>query len=197
MVHISVSMAPAVYRGGSLPEKAPNLVHNYHAKHTYYMHKYFWPRDSLRPATSSYGPQQTEEQFERRFRIPHALLERILFAVVQQNRYFGQGLRPKAAGRMGVSSLLKVIFALREIAYDIPTDLADDLFDVSEISAADCLQHFCSAVDACLGPNYLREPTAEDLTRISLSVFAFPGVLVAWTVAVGSGRNAQKSCRVS
>ena len=63
MMQISIALAPVVYHGGSLPGKAPNLERNYHANHTYYMHKYFWPRDCLRLGTCAYGPQQPEEQF--------------------------------------------------------------------------------------------------------------------------------------
>ena len=179
MMHISIAVAPAVYRGGSLPEKAPNLERNHHAKHTYYMHKYLWPRDSLRPGISAYGPQQTEEQFERRFRMSRALFECVLFAVVQQSRYFRQCLRPNAAGRMGVSHFLKFICALRQMACDIPADLADDLFDVSATTAADCLLHFYSAVCAPFGPHYLREPTVEDLNRIEkqFARLGFPGCI--------------------
>ena len=67
---------------------------------------------------------------------------------------------------MGVSPLLKVICALLQIEYHIPADLADDLFEVSEKTVADCLAHFCSAVCACFASHYLREPTVEDVTRI-------------------------------
>ena len=72
-------------------------------------------------------------------------------------------MRPDATGRMGISPLLKVIVAIRMLAYALPADLADDMFDVSPITASPCLRKFCKAVDICFGTEYLREPNANDL----------------------------------
>ena len=122
------------------------------------------------------------------------LFERILYAVIQHNDYFRQGMRPNAAGLLGISPLLKVICALRQIAYDIPADLADDLFDVSETTAADCLEHFCSSVRACFGAHYLREPTAEDLVRIErqFARLGFPGCVGCLDCAGWEWKNCPK-----
>lgn len=61
---------------------------------------------------------------------------------------------PDATGRMGISPLLKVIVALRMLVYAIPADLADDMFDVSAVTASFCLKEICQAVNVCFGSVY-------------------------------------------
>lgn len=47
-----------------------------------------------------------------------------------------------AVGKLGITPLLKVICALRQPSYGITSDLADDVFEVSETTASICLQAF-------------------------------------------------------
>lgn len=62
---------------------------------------------------------------------------------------------------MSMTPLLKAICALRQISYDISSDLADDIFDVSKTTVPESLDHFCLAVQMCFGNtirlNQLRE----------------------------------------
>jgi hypothetical protein len=152
--------------GGSLPGKAPNVQHDFGAIHAHYMEKYFWPVEMLRLNTTMCGPRQPERAFERRFRMPRLVFDTVLTKFVAASEYFRRGLRPDATGRAGITPLIKVIVALRQLAYGIPSDLCDDMFDVSETTAAECMYEFCFQVVSCFGNKYLREPTTDNLKQI-------------------------------
>lgn len=109
--------------------------------------------------------------------------------------YIRQGLRPDATGRLGISPLLKVICALRQMAYGIPSDLADDLFDVSETTAALCLENFCIAVIEAFAPVYLRQPTIKDLENIEreFAAVGFPRCIGCLDCAGWRWKNCPKA----
>ena len=65
------------------------------------------------------------------------------------------------------------------LAYGVPGDLIDEYVRMSESTCLESLYKFCKAVIAVFGPEYLREPTAED-TACLLAMNAsmgFPGML--------------------
>lgn len=165
--------------GGSLPGKSPNVDRDFAGAHQRYMLRYFWPSNMLRPSTLYKGPQQSEEAFERRFRMPRTVFNRIFERTVHVSEYLRKGLRPNAVGKFGITPLLKVVCGMRMMAYGIPADLSDDLFDVSETTAFLCLFEFCEAVINCFETEYLREPTVEDLKRVErrFAEVGFPGCI--------------------
>nr|XP_024392372.1 uncharacterized protein LOC112290411 [Physcomitrium patens] len=59
---------------------------------------------------------------------------------------------------------LRIINGIK--AQDPCYNIVGEYIRISESSASDCLQHFCAAVEAHFGPEYLRSPTEEDLKRI-------------------------------
>jgi Plant transposon protein len=135
--------------------------------HSRFLLKYFWPFDQIRPDSSNeYGPRAPEEAFERLFRMPRVVFNRLFEKVVQMSEYFRKGLNPNAVGQTGITSLLKVIVAIRTLAYALPSDIADDMFEVSETTALMCLHEFARVVVQCFDEEYLREPTGQDLIRI-------------------------------
>lgn len=178
MVQIALNMS-SLQHGGSERGKAANIERDYCAAHQRYMLKYFWPQHLCRPNSAQKGPEQSETTFERRFRMPRRVFNRVCATAIANSEYLRKGLRPNCAGRIGISPLLKVICALRQLSYGIPADLADDLFDVSETTASDCLQAFCNAVISGFSGIYLREPTEEDLVRIEkeFRLAGFPGCI--------------------
>ena len=48
------------------------------------------------------------------------------------------------------------------LAYGVPGDLIDEYVCMSESTCLESLYKSCKAVIAVFGPEYLREPTAED-----------------------------------
>jgi hypothetical protein len=118
--------------GGSRRGKAPNVDRPFTETHTRFFLKYFWPSDQIRPDTNNeYGPRAPEEAFERRFRMPRVVFNRVFEMVLQHSEYFLKGLNPNAVGPTGISPLLKVIVPIRTLAYALPSDIADDMFEVS------------------------------------------------------------------
>ncbi|KAI5018623.1 hypothetical protein ZWY2020_043511 [Hordeum vulgare] len=82
-------------------------------------------------------------------------------------------------GKIGFSSYQKCIAAIRMLAYGVPGDLIDEYVRMSESTCPESLYKFCKVVIVVFGPEYLREPTAEDTTRL-LAMNAnrgFPGML--------------------
>lgn len=97
------------------------------------------------------GPEQAESAVERRFRKSFSRLDRLATTENSHSDYLRKGLRPNCIGTMDISPLLKVICTLRQLSYCSPTQVSDDLFDVSETTTALFLEHFCAAVKRALG----------------------------------------------
>lgn len=200
-----------VQRGGSLPGKSPNINRDYAAAHIHYTRKYFWPENLQRAGTDSFGPEQPEISFERRFRMPRTVFNKVMTTCLAHSPYIKQGLRPDCTGKFGISPLMKVICALRMLAYGIPADLADDMFNMSQTTASLCLEAFSEAIISGLKHQYLRDPTREDITRIERQFAAagFPGCIgcldyAGWTwkacpvalQGIMSGKNGKPETRM-
>jgi hypothetical protein len=164
MVALTVSDLDNKVHGGSRRGKALNADRPFTETHARFLLKYFWLSDQIRQdLNNEYGPRAPEETFERRFRMPRVVFNRVFENVVQHSEYFRKGLNPNAVGQTGISPLLKVIVAIRTLAYVLPSNIADDMFEVSETTASLCLHEFASAIVDCFEAEYLREPTEEDL----------------------------------
>lgn len=181
--------------GGSVKGKLPNIDRDYGRTHLHYMLKYFWPAHEMRPGTNSFGPEQPEHAFERRFRMPRISFNRILSVCITHSEYMRQGLKPDCTGKMGITPLVKVICALRILSYGIPSDLADDMFNVSETTADLCVKNFCSAVQTGLKSQYLRDPTDEELKEIEkqFAKAGFPGCIGCLDCAGWEWKNCPKA----
>lgn len=124
---------------GSLTGKSGNIERDYAGAHSHFMMKYFWPSNQELPGSNSFVPVQPESSFERRFEMSRQLFNLVRVNVFAQSEYLRKGLRPDAMGRIGITPLLKVTFALRKLAYGLPSDLGDDIFDILETTASFCL----------------------------------------------------------
>jgi len=180
MVQAMFILQAAGAKGGSVKGKSGNIQRKHHATHVRYMEKYFWPSSSVNPSTGANRPSHPESTFERRFRMPRTVFN-ALFQGVLTSAYFMKGLKPDACGRLGITPLVKVIVALRELSYGLCADLMDELSEVSSTTARDCLVNFCKCTIEKHGPKYLRAPTPEDLTRIEgkFRALGFPGCIGA------------------
>jgi hypothetical protein len=86
------------------------------------MERYFWSAEMLRPNTTVYGLRQPVHAFERRFRMPRLVFDRVLRKVVAASEYFQSGLQPDVTSRLGITPLIKEIVALHQLALGIPSD---------------------------------------------------------------------------
>lgn len=99
----------------------------------------------------------------------HVLFNIVFTVAVAHSEYLRNVLRPGCTGEMDISPLPKVICALRQLSYNLPVDLAEDLSGVSETTVALCLHHFCAAVIDVFGVFYLREPKLAQITKPEIS----------------------------
>lgn len=125
------------------------------------------------------NPVYDENDFERRFRMPRGMFNRIFEGLN------GKGIfvrREDACGKIGISPRMRIIAALRILAYGKAFDEMDELCEMSENSARESFYSFLDGITDVFGPEYLRHPNEEDLKRI-LSINAgrgFPGCLGSW-----------------
>ena len=96
--------------GGSAPGKAPNRFRGMRLGHTRIMQDYFVDKTFLRP-DGQRGPVFSEEEFERRFRMPRRVWRRLFDEVLSSNSYFEQ--KPDATGLLGASPEQKMVAAIR------------------------------------------------------------------------------------
>ncbi|TVU40000.1 hypothetical protein EJB05_13445 [Eragrostis curvula] len=110
------------------------------------------------------NPVYTPETFRKRFRMKQHVFIRILNGVHSVDRYFQQ--RENCTRLLGLSPLQKVVAAMRILAYGLPADAVDEYVQIGESTAREALYHFCSAVIAAFGKEYLRSPTPVDVARL-------------------------------
>ncbi|XP_073119727.1 uncharacterized protein [Henckelia pumila] len=106
-----------------------------------------------------------------------SLFLRIVEALQMNVPYFVQ--RWDATGMLGLSSLQKVTAAVRLLAYDVAGDVADEYLRIGASTPLECLKIFCRAVYDIFSEQYLRQPTREDVARITAENArrGFPGML--------------------
>jgi hypothetical protein len=153
--------------GGSVPGKKPNKSRQPDKRYEHLMAQYF-NEDRIYDATD----------FRRRFRRSERLFDRVYKGVLQTDpAYFEQ--RPDCTGNMGIHPLLKIVAALRVLAYAAPADSVDDNLEIGESTLHETLRHFVDAVSACFGDQYLRAPTTQDVTDLLAqnAVRGFVGML--------------------
>lgn len=125
-----------------------------------------------------FGPEAkySEVDFERRFRMPRRVFEKI-YSTVRGKSIFVQ--RSDCTKKEGIHPLLRVTAALRMMAYGVAADALDEYLEMSEDSVLHSLKAFGKVIVAEFGQEYLREPTEEDLKRImSINVArGFPGCI--------------------
>jgi hypothetical protein len=122
-------------------------------------------------------PLYPPNMFRRRFRMSRPLFLRIKSMLEATEPYFVQ--RRNAAGRLGLSSLQKMIAAIRMLAYGTMADLCDEYVKIGESTAMKCLKKFVKTVVSNFSEEYLRSPTNNDIARLLAlgKSRGFPGML--------------------
>ena len=70
------------------------------------------------------------------------------------------------ARRLGLSSLQKMTFAIRMLAYGVTCDLMDEYVRIGESTAIESLKKFVKAVISVFSDEYLRSPNSKDIARL-------------------------------
>ncbi|XP_071699380.1 uncharacterized protein [Rutidosis leptorrhynchoides] len=132
-------------------------------------------------------PKYPPEYFKRRYRMSQSLLEKIIEGILSYSTrpdapkwftYFQQ--RPDARGVLGVSTILKVTTAIRQLAYGDSPDLFDEYLQISERTSCESLQNFTRCIIDLYGNVYMREPTEVNIRRLyhkHEELHGFPGML--------------------
>ena len=156
--------------GGSRPGKAPNKMRDFERAYQRLLSQYFNVVESI----------YDEGDFERRFRMPRAVFNRIADAVFGQQSFV---LRQDALGRNGIHPLVRLTACLRILAYGVPSDSLDENLEVSETVTSESLKEFAKIMINKFGAQYLnRCPTKEEKNRMVLIMKrrGWPGAFASW-----------------
>ncbi|XP_028095402.1 uncharacterized protein LOC114295376 [Camellia sinensis] len=115
--------------------------------------------------------------FWRRFQMKRSLFLCIQYAVEAHESCFVQ--KRNSAGVLGLSSLQKMIAALRILTYEVAADFMDKCLRIVESTAMKSLYYFVKAVVEIYSDQYLRSPNNNDIARL-LAIGksrGFPGMM--------------------
>ena len=107
-----------------------------------------------------YGPSD----FKELYRMPLALFNAILEAVVKDDDYFRQ--KRDCANRLGLSPHQKMFSSLRILSSGCSVIEVQDRFRMAESTAMESLKRFCLSIDRIYGKTALRSPSKTDIDRI-------------------------------
>lgn len=108
-------------------------------------------------------PVYSENDFERRFRVPRSIFEEI-YAGVRRRPYWRQ--RTNATGRLQAHPLQKLVGAFRVLAYGEASDRGDEYVRLSASTIAEATRHLVDYLVERYEPTYLRPPTNEEVAYI-------------------------------
>lgn len=72
------------------------------------------------------------------------LFERVLEGVQKRDDYFTT--KTDAVGRQGIAGIVKVVAALKKLAYGVSSDMLDDSLEMSATAISESMKRFCDAV---------------------------------------------------
>ena len=107
----------------------------------------------------------------------HSLFLLIQSKVEAHDSYFVQ--KRNSDKKLGLSSLQKIIAALRMLAYWVSGDFIDEYVQSGETTALESLKKFVTAVIDVFSNEYLRKPNNKDIARLLAhdKRQGFPGML--------------------
>ena len=105
------------------------------------------------------------KQFERIFRVTRGITERVIQIVGNSSPFFTR--RKMATGEMGIHPEVKVLMALKTLAFGCSSAAFVDYFQMST-SGRDCVRRLCRIIAKSeLRDCYLRKMSRADAKRIS------------------------------
>jgi len=141
-------------RPGSYPGKAPNKNRCFLLGETAHLRDYF--------GLNGQPPIYDEVDFERRVRVPRVVFDRWYRAALCEP-YFQQ--RVSATGKPQSWTLVKVLAALRVLAYGKATDRVDEYVRLSDSTVTETVHRLFRFIIHKFKPVFLRPPTRADLQR--------------------------------
>ena len=150
----------------SQPKRFRSIRRNHFVGHERNFLDYFAPTPIYQPTL-----------FHRRFRMKRSLFLRIQSKREAHDSYFVQ--KRNSAKKFGLSSLQKIIAALRMLVYGVLGDLIDEYVWIGETTALESLKKFVTAVIDVFSEEYLKKPNNEDIARLLVhgKHQGFPGML--------------------
>ena len=137
----------------SQPKRRHYIRRNHLAGHERLFLDYFAPTPIYPPAL-----------FRKRFRMKRSLFLNIQSKVEAHDSYFVQ--KRNSANKLGLSSLQKIIVALRMLVYGVSGDLMDEYVWIGETIALESLKKFVTVIIDVFSEEYLRKPNNEDIARL-------------------------------
>jgi hypothetical protein len=112
-------------------------------------------------------PIFNDRQFERIFRVTKTITQQLLQVCARTDPFFTE--QQDVCGRFKISPLVKVLMALKLIAYGCSPSAFQDYFQMSETTARLCLLKFCRIVstDESVTSIFARRMTRADARRVS------------------------------
>jgi hypothetical protein len=108
-------------------------------------------------------PIYPESIFRRRYRMPSALLKKIISELQLHDTYFQQKM--KCAKKMGASALQKISAAIHVLAYGTAYDAQDNFHELGASTVSQSLQ-FADGIISLYEKEYLRLPNDEETKEI-------------------------------
>jgi len=150
--HGRVSKRPV---GGSRPGRRPNRNRDFDLGAHSIMRDYF--------GVGGEPPVYSEQDFEKRHRMPRAVFMR-LYAAVHDEPWWRRSVN--ATGRLQSHPIQKLVAALRVLGYGESYDRADEYCRLSRSTIAEATRRLTRLVVDKWEQTYLRRPTEEELKHI-------------------------------
>jgi hypothetical protein len=157
--------------GGSVPGKAPNKNRDFLGAYQRLVQNYF----------SGTNSKFDEKDFERRFRMPREVFNRIAQHIIGKPPF---DLRQNPVTKKnGIFPLVRLTACLRRLAYGDAADREDENLEISDSTLTDSLKAFTKLVKHEFGQFYMNRCPNEQETMRAVSINSargFPGMFASW-----------------
>jgi Plant transposon protein len=121
-----------------------------------------------------------EKQFDRVFRVTRGIVEQIIQLAGNSSEFFTH--RQMATGEMGIYPEVKVLMALKTLAFGCSSAAFMDYFQMGTTSARECVRQLCRIISKSptLRDKYLRKMNRNDAKKVSKlheNEFGVPGCI--------------------
>jgi hypothetical protein len=165
---------------GSRPGRAQNKARDFVGAYKRLMQNYF------------NGPQSkyNEEDFERRFRMPHTVFNNIKDKIIGKGLFVERNMN--FSGNKGIHPLVRLTACLRRLAYGDSADRDDENLDMAESTINASLRNFNKLMKVEFGHQFLNHSPSPAETQRATTINAgrgFPGMFASWDCKHFSWKN--------